>query len=45
MVEYLSVSVVILILRFYEKCAGYFNVESIISECIDQGKTHMQKDW
>ena len=28
----------------HDKCAGYSNVESIISECIDQGKTHMQKD-
>ena len=22
----------------HDKCAGYFNVESIISECIDQGE-------
>jgi hypothetical protein len=28
----------------HDKCAGYFNVESIISECIDQGKTHMQPE-
>ena len=22
----------------HDKCAGYFNVESIISECIDKGE-------